>query len=858
MTRQAPDPGQIPQIQVPGVSAQPIGGVRPASPPPPDLSRLQRFASLSQSVGRFLDAYGDNDRIKSQQEAAIAFQELDEETRNKLNSGSPEERLDALNAHFDKLSKEGIIHRADHPRFRAFFREEALRGEVNDLNRRLEARISEAQAVYDENGSLVGEADPEAIFAEEMEGLEGTFAFGDAFARRQVGEEIVQTRERFLNAFSSARAQALEQAARDQVKDQAFEFASEVVAQALGGGVPISEADLSPLVRIMENAKTKYGETDSRRIVVDGVATVVGRLRDSNRFGEALEWMDRLETFRDSSRNLVVRDADTSARLSGLREALEREDEQQNDRDIRNRAIERQENLQRGQGEILRHIFVGQEQGADLSQIRESRYNLILRNYRDEGIQGELLSFMETELRRAEDRSLTSDVPTLQRLRQMSIGGTLTVDAVIDASDDLSWNDTKELLQAADDQAGARNAYPAEVRQLVDATSSFFAIPGAPYSEQTRLLTLGSERVGELHRRLQAAWLASEGQPEIDRRQALRGVAFDFEKESREILDAERTEYQSRVSSAMSELTSRGLALTEAEVLQYANTLPTEFLDDWKNRAINVSARVADQRSKAEGAAIGRASRLLDQYLIRNPDLEDFGAEVLETFTQQIYEEFDRFEQEELPNLPGSQVFAGYRNAARRIIQESIIPQVSPLLDTVQDRVGSGQAPDEALEQTAREFQGPDSVDLTRYPELSRWAALDKADAEARYEAVSKAILGAPPERQPDLFLQAAQRMGIKAEEVLNGQARLLGSRVVSTGLGPLRVSADRYLPIEFLAQSRAKYLIPLFTSTEELSTFVNRQEDMERLMERLDIPESDWATWLQIQKQRIRLIHGE
>lgn len=857
MTRQAPNPGQIAQIQVPGVSAQPLGGVRPASPPPPDLSRLQRLASLSQSVARFLDAYGDNDRIKSQQEAAAAFADLDPDTRKKLDSGSPEERIEALNAHFDRLTKRGIISRADHPRFQAFFREQALRAEVGDLNRRLEARLSEAQAVYDDNGSLVGEADPEAIFAEEMEGLAGTFAFRDPFARRQVGEELVQSREQFLSAFARTRAQAMEQASRDQVTDQAFELAAETVSQAFGGGTPIEGADLSPLIRIMSDAREKYGQEDARRLIIDGVATEIGRLRSSDRFNEALALLGRLEGLSDANRNPIVRDADTATRLSELREALEREEEEQNDRNIRTQALERQEDLQRGQGEILRHIFVGQEQGATLEQIRESRYNLIRANYK-ENLQGELLGFMETELRRAEDRSLTSEAGTIQRLRRMAVDGELTPDVVLESWDSLSWNDAKELLQAADDQANVRNSYPAEVRQLVEETPAFFSVPGAPYSEQSRLLGVGSQRLGELHQRLRSSWNSTEGEPDIKRRQALRDIGFEFEKENRELLNAEREKYQARVSSVESELTQRGLALTDAEVLQYADTLPQEILDKWVDRATNVSARVADQRSKAEGASIGRASRLVDQYILRNPELADHAAEVMETFTQQIYEEFDRFEREDLPNLRGSQVFSGYRNAAREIIQNTIIPQVSPLLDTVQERVQGGQSPEEALQTTAGEFSSPPPVDLERFPELRVWAGTDPTDAEARFKAASKAILSAPPERQADLFIEAATRMGIKADEVLEGQARLIGRRVVSTGLGPRRVDADRYLPIDFLAQSRAKYLIPLFESKQEFSTFIDRQEDMERLMDRLDIPESDWPTWVQIQKERIQLIHGQ
>ena len=864
MTRRNPPPGQIAQIQVPGVSAQPLGGVRPASPPPPDLSRLQRFRGLSQSVERFLGASADNDRLKSSQEAAAAFAQLSPEAREKINSADPQERIEALNAHFDQMAKDGIISRADHPRFQAFFREQALRAEVGDLNRRLEARLSEAQAIYDDNGSLIGGADPEAIFAEEMEDLAGTFAFGDPFARRQVGEELVQSREQFLSAFAGARAQAMEQASRDQVTDQAFNLATETVSQALGGGTPIEDADLSPLIRIMSDAREKYGQEDARRLVIDGVATEIGRLRSNDRFNDALALLGRLEGLRDSNRNPIVRDADTATRLSELREALEREAEVQEDRDWREGQQLRQRNLQTADNDILRLVLGRQTEGATFAQIEREAQEYI--DGQPSDIQGVLLDNLDNLLEQEKREAFASDPEVLENFRSAALTGGLDTAEILAANQagEITAQDAQGLLDQVSTQRSMLDALPPVAQQAMEQIPSRYTIEGAPASLRNELADIGLDRELELRARLEEYWVANQDTPPAQREAEFRRITREFDLQSRQDAATIRQDFQSRSQQARERILGKEgtLTLTLGDVYAERDNLSQEAFESALSSVRSVDRTRQDLRAKTLGPFRSQLSTSLTAFAISeglDSQYDPFINTLQTAFTQELDALADRFEAEVLPNTDPSRVGQAYREFMQTEFNDKVLPKLDPMASEIINRMQGGEEAGEVVEEVREATQDPTTlpVNVELYPELEEFSMAQRKEAP---RVAARAIRQAPPERQADLFLQVAPRLGIKAQEVLDGQIVLESPRqVVSFGGIPARTGPSAVVPISILAETTAtKYQVPLFTSQEEFGKFTDDNDQMERLMQALQIPAERRAFWAQSQLAAISRVHGQ
>ena len=863
MTRVTPNPGQIAQIQTTGVAAQQIGQVRPGSPPPPDLSRLNRFANLSRSVTQFLDAYGDNDRLKSRQEADAAFAQMPQEIREKLSSGDPKERIAALDGYLDGLVKSGQFNRADHPRFRNQFYAQAARAEVNDLATRLEGRLSDAQAIYDENGSFVGEADPESILAEEMEAMKGAVALSDPFAVRQVGGELLQVQESFRSAFGKARSQAMEQAARDQVKDQVLSIADGLVAESLAGGVPIEEADLSSLVQLMEEARNEYGMEDSRRLVVAGFQSKIGQLLANDQPEAADALLDRLSTLRDSNRNPIIRDADTLEAISELREGVDREIERKEDRERTEELQERAIQITRGQSEILRHIYADYEGDVPYDQIDRTRRILIERNY-DPAVQGELLQFLTNELDRAKRRDAASDPQVLRNLRQELYQGNLTEQEITEAvaADEISGPEGTQLSQELQLQSDLYDGMGDQARGILEDQTSSFSIPGAPAEVETESLALGHERDQLLRGQLQDYWDTSSEVDPITRRAETRRMIRDFHEETKRIANERRVAFQERTSQAEGRLAlmEAGYTLNIAAVNKERGNLTQVAYEDYIRRAQATEYRLDNIRKQVIGPLRAESAQVLETFyssnFIEDPVEANNARTLINTQVEAIG---DRFESDILPTLAGSPetgVIKAFREYAQSEWQKEVLPLFEPaaaeLLRRIDDKE---QSPQEALEDVGASVREVlSTVDLEKYPELRKY------DSKRTPQSAVDAVVNADPKRQVALVRVLAPQLGMKADEILKGRAILTkrgfkGGGIDAPGQADRRVT----IPTEFIANdSFLKYNTPFFTSKEQFRSWSKTNNQLDSLLKALRVPEADAARWTELQEDAIERVHGK
>ena len=865
MTRVTPNPGQIAQIQTTGVAAQQIGQVRPGSPPPPDLSRLNRFADLSRSVAGFLDAYGDNDRLKSRQEADAAFAQMPQEIREKLSSGDPKDRIAALDGYLDGLVKSGQFNRADHPRFRNQFYAQAARAEVNDLATRLEGRLSDAQAIYDENGSFVGEADPESILAEEMEAMKGAVALSDPFAVRQVGGELLQVQESFRSAFGKARSQAMEQAARDEVKDSIYNLVNGIVEGSFeDGGMPIESADLSGAVRAMEDAVKKYGFEDGRRLGIAAFQTAIGELLANDKPEAADALLDRLEALRDTNRNPIIRDTDSVDLVSGLRERIGVAIERKEDEDYQNEERLYRRNLRSAQGDLLVLAIGGQREGKTFAQIEAEGYARIQQAPSE--VQGVLMDSFDNLLENEKREAFQSDPEVLENFKAGTLNGSLAPEEVYEALDtgEITADDANALLADLTSQESMEQALPASVQEILESTVTEFQIEGATSTLRAELELQGRDRQDELRNRLTEYWLENgETAPGV-RDAGMRRIAREFRQETREIVRAEQEDFLQRSTAARQSLLQKraSLTLTEADILNVQGDLPQEVVESLLDSLPTISARRADLRAKSIAPYRSRLNLGLEAFSVDqglDPSYDPLLSTLRQVYEQELEGMADRFEAEVLPNTDPSRVQQAYTEFMRAGFNEDILPKLDPVAAEIVSRIEEGVGAVEAVETVRSEQAEPDSVvDVERYPELTAFAS---AQGPARLEAAKQALVKADPERQAEVFLQLAPRLGIKADEVLRGQIAVQTTRLVRVDSGPRISVPDRgtVVPIEVLASSTtAKYQTPLFTSVQEFQTFATeRPGDMEEILNTLGIPPNRHARWQALQKAAIERVHS-
>ncbi len=879
MTRRNPPPGQIAQIQVPGVSAQPLGSIRPASPPPPDLSRLQRFAGLSQSVERFLGASADNDRLLSGQEAAAAFAAMTPEEREQLNSDDPEVRKQVLDTHLDKLVDSGILSRADHPRFQAAFRKQAYRAEVQDAYQRSLNRLGELTAIHDGEGSLQPTITPEEIWTEEQAKVAETFAAQDPFARRQVAEEFLQLEQDFNAKASATQAQALEGAARDEVKNEVFNYLMGVVqhAEDTDGQSPIASADLSAFGRIVGQARGEYGMKDSRAIAVAGADNAIQVLRSQDRFNEALEVLGLLERARDSSGNLIVRDADTQARVAELRENLEREEERQNDRDWREEQQIRQRNLQTADNDILRLVLTRQDEGATFAQIKREATDYIMGTAGQEAqpsdIQGVLLDNLDNLLEQEKREAFVSDPEVLENFRSAALTGGLDTAQILDAnqSGEITATDAQGLLDQVSTQRSMLDALPPVAQQAMEGIPGRFKIEGAPASLRNELADIGLDRELELRARLEEYWVANQAAPLPQREADFRRIAREFDLETRQDAATIRQDFQSRSEQARERILSKEgtLTLTLADVYAERDNLSQEAFESALARVKNVARSRQDLRAKTLGPLRAQLSISLETYELSEgiggvP--ESLLSSLRTVYTQELDALADRFEADVLPTTDPSRVDQAYREFVQEEFNTKVLPRLDPLAAEIVSRMQDGESASEVTSQVRQSSEDPTEipVNLRDFPELEEFS---QALPKDRARVAASAIRLAPPGRQADLFLEVAPRLGIKAQEVLDGQVVLDGGTQRAFGgfaaptrspLTPNAPSAQVVIPISLLAEtSTTKYQVPLFVSDKEFTDFFNDETKAERLLTSLGIPENRREFWMRQQAKIIARVHN-
>lgn len=873
MTRVTPNPGQIAQIQTTGVAAQQIGQVRPGSPPPPDLSRLNRFANLSQSVTRFLDAYGDNDRLKSRKDAEAAFAAAPQELRDKLTSGDPTERLGAVDEYLDRLVRSGEIRKADHPRFRNHFRVQAGRAELTELATNLNNRIAtDAGRIYDGEGSLAPEIAAGQVLAEEMEKLQGSLALQDPFVARQLGGEILEIQSRFTSAYGNAQAQAMEEAARGQVKNQVLEFAQSLTANEESQAGDIVDADMTPLLGIMDEARKGYDMDDVRRIVVAGFQTEIGILlsRDKPVMAEAM--LEKLASLRDSSKNLLIRDADTLELISGLREKIGKDIEEQENRERSEEEYERQKALRDHRNWIYSDFATGSREGLSPGEIAQRIYMKIhdIQNVPVE-LRGELLEISATLEDKYKSRDRVDDSSRYDELQGVLAAGIPTEQArdLVDAeweAGNIGGDHYAALRDKIDSRASWEGLLSSDGLRDRDTLGTLFDFEDAPGSRRRDLLNMGSDKLAEHARLLDRIYKQNADKPPGEIAAALDQASDEFNQkaraEAREI-QLEIEEEQAQAQAAFDLKITQGTA-TMADMAAAMKVLPPSRQQQLIYGLERMGAKNQDIRNKTLYPALNQIDDIARRLLNEVPG--DFVEEnrILRTadFAKNLVrEEFDRITVEVYPNAEPQQRETLGRKTIEEFIREKVIPQMDEQEAFLFQQIEAGADAGEAVEEARARFGSGVGieVDVAQYPELAPVVQLSGTDLDKARREARRVLTKASPQRQEEMLGEIAPLLGIKFDEVLNGRIFIQTGRERREPGSSEFIDVGVTIPTTSLAgNSQAKWNTPLFSSQEEFKAARQQPEKMAKLFELYGIKdEASQDAWMKKQADQIVRVHG-
>jgi soluble P-type ATPase len=808
---------------------------------------------------------GDNDRLKSRQEADAAFNDLTPEERELVNTGSPEDVKAFLDKKFNSLVKQGVLRNADTPRFRNAFNRETLRSQYASLQGQLDQVFDEVSFTYDENGDLASEVDPEEIWSRELAKIQSSNAWADPAARRQTADELSNIRLQFDAQFAAKQAQAREKAVEDLYSSTARQEMETIIGDAINDGTPIEEADLSGLVRLTTEHRKEFGRQDAQKLLLDTTITLVNQQVGAGHATEAEKLLDRVARLRDENGNKMFRSNEDVDRITRAQEALDREVERQDDRDRTEELQERAIQITRGQSEILRHIYADYDGEVPYEQIDRARRILIDRNYPPE-VQGELLQFLTEEIDRSKRRDAASDPTVLRDLSSQLYSGQLEEQEITEAvaAGEISGREGEELRQELQQQGDLYDGMGTQTREILDAQRTRFTIPGATAEVQIAESDFGQQRDQQLRGKLQDYWDTSTEEDQFTRRAKVREIAREHDEESLRLANERRVAFQERTSESEGRLAlmEAGYTLTIAAVNKERANLTQASYEDYIRRAQATEYRLDNIRKQVIGAIKNENTLILDTFLsenfIEDPAEANRLRIILNSETDAIG---DRFESDILPTLAGSPetgVIKAFREYAQNEYRESLLPQFEPATAEIFRRISEGERPQQAVEDvgaSTREVEA--SVDLEKFPELREY------DSKRTPKSAVNAVLEADPKRQTALVRVLAPQLGLKADEVIYGSIRLkdpdagpgnLRGRLRGTQAPPAQ-GKRVVIPTDFIAKDpHLKYNTPFFTSKEEFRAYPN--ERLNSLLKALRIPEADVDRWTELQEDAIERVH--